>query len=242
MMAISVDAVRRVKTSAEPVLTSAERIKEFQGEAYNQDGRLLYREAHRWVYHDDRLQTAHTEYLSPHNGAIARMESDYRKHPYLPDYRFEDFRFQREEGVRLEGNAVVVFGRRAANSQMAQARLALRKNMVGSQGLHFFVNNHLRTLLAGKSLYVHFVVPLRQECYSFAIQRSRAMSKTSATFRISSKNIVLRLLAPHMDVRYDIASGELLQYSGPSNLLTRQGDMQNVVIRYSHSFCFPDLK
>ena len=162
------------QTSAEPTVPSAERIKEFQGEAHSPDGRLLYREAHRWVYQNDRLQTAHTEYLSPHNGAIARMESDYRKHPYLPDYRFEDFRFQREEGARLEGNAVIVFGRRAANSRMAQARLALRQNMVGSQGLHCFVNNHLRALLAGKNLSVHFVVPLRQESYSFAIQRSSA--------------------------------------------------------------------
>lgn len=221
--------------SATP-LVAAERSVQFQGEARSPDGRLLYQEQHHWVYRDQRLIKAETDYLGPDARPIARMESDYSQHPYLPDYRFEDFRFQREDGARIEGDTVTVFGRPEAGAALQQTRLSLHDNMIGGQGLHFFIRDHLDTLLAGEVLTVRFVIPLQQDYYTFRIERldNQHDGTATASFKISIDNWLVRLFAPEMQVRYAIETGRLLHYRGPSNLLADDRDMQNVVIDYRY--------
>lgn len=216
-----------------PVM-AAEKTLEFSGEARSPEGRLLYQEQHRWVFRDQRLITAETDYLGPDARTIARMESDYSNHRYLPDYRFRDFRFEREDGARIEGDTVTVFGRSEAGEELQRARLSLHEDMIGGQGLHFFIRDNLDALLAGETMAVRFVIPLQQNYYTFRIERTDAGSENTATFRIGIDNWFLGLFAPELEARYDIATGRLLHYRGPSNLLADDRDMQNVVIDYRY--------
>jgi hypothetical protein len=42
----------------------------------------------------------------------------------------------------------------------------------------------------------------------------------------------MRLFTPHLDITYDKVKRKIVQYFGPSNILTDSGDIQNVYIVY----------
>ena len=188
------------------------RILEFSGIARNDSGAVVYREQHRLAYRGERHVSGETRYLSPEGEIIARMDSDYREHPYVPTYRFVDLRFQRQDGAEVEGDRVTVYGRSSADEPLQRETLALRDDMVGGQGLHHFIRDHLDRLNAGEELRVGFLVPLAGEVYTFRIHQTGVNTGGgTATFRIDIDNWFMRLYAPYLEVEYDLNSAHLLR-------------------------------
>jgi hypothetical protein len=213
----------------------ATRILEFSGIARNDSGTVVYREQHRLAYRGERHVSGETRYLSPAGEIIARMDSDYREHPYVPSYRFEDLRFQRQDGAEVDGERVMVYGRSSADEPLQQVTLALREDMVSGQGLHHFIQDHLDRLNTGEELRVGFLVPLAGEVYNFRIRQTGVnTSDGTVTFRIDIDNWILRLFAPYLEVEYDLKSAHLLRYRGPSNLLRPDREAQTVTIEYRY--------
>jgi hypothetical protein len=211
------------------------RVLEFTGVARDDSGAVVYREQHRLAYRGERHVSGETRYLSPEGEVIARMDSDYREHPYVPTYRFVDLRFQRQDGAEVEGDRVTVYGRGAADEALQRETLALRDDMVGGQGLHHFIRDHLDRLNAGEELRVGFLVPLAGEVYNFRIRQTGvSTSGDTAIFRIDIDNWFLRLFAPYLEVEYDLKNAHLLRYSGPSNLLRPDREAQTVTIEYRY--------
>lgn len=215
---------------------AAETVMTFAGVARNEAGEVVYREQHRVTYRDGRHVSGETRYLSPAGESIARLDSDYGNHPYVPTYRFEDYRFQREDGARVQGDRVTVYGRTSDTDGMARTTLLLRPDMVSGQGLHYFIQDHLQELAAGAQRQVRFLIPLEQDAYTFRIRPldSAGASADTARFRIEIDNWLWRLFAPYLEVRYELSDGRLLRYEGPSNILNPSGEIQNVTIDYRY--------
>lgn len=211
------------------------RILEFSGTARDDSGAVVYREQHRQTYRGQRHLSAETRYLSPEGEVIARLDSDYREHPYVPTYRFEDLRFQRQDGAEVEGDRVTVYGRESAGESIERTTLALSDDMVSGQGLHHYIQDHLDRLTAGEMLRVGFLAPLAGEVYNFRIrQTGMNTSNDTAKLRIDIDNWFLRLFAPYLEVEYDLRNAYLLRYRGPSNLLRPDREAQTVSIEYRY--------
>jgi hypothetical protein len=106
--------------------------------------------------------------------------------------------------------------------------------MVTGQGLHFFLRDHLDELVQGSAVKpVQFIVPLEGTYYTFRIRRLDFKSGT-VTFAIEADNWLLRLLAPKLQVQYDLTTRRLISYRGPSNLLSDSRTVQNVTITYRY--------
>jgi hypothetical protein len=69
--------------------------------------------------------------------------------------------------------------------------------------------------------------------YEFRI-RKRKINADTLYIRLEVDNWLLRLLAPHVDVEYDLKTRHLLRYEGISNLEDTSGKNKKVFITYSY--------
>jgi hypothetical protein len=72
--------------------------------------------------------------------------------------------------------------------------------------------------------------------YTFRIRRlgSATFKPDAVTFALEADNWLLRLLAPKLEVQYDLTTRRLISYRGPSNLLSDNRTVQNVTITYRY--------
>lgn len=213
---------------------AAPQVKTFQGVARNEAGEIVYIENHRLVYKNGRHQQNQTRYVDATGSEMAVLDADFSVHPYTPSYRFQDKRFDREDGTLVSEDTVKVYGRGHKDSARRENTLPLTQNMMTGQGLHFFIRDHLEELVqTGASKRVKFLVPLQGKSYDFRILPS-AKDQRAITFKIEADSWFLRLFAPSLEVTYDMATKRLLSYKGISNILGSDKKIQNVVITYHY--------
>jgi hypothetical protein len=223
--------------AASPADATPRREELFQGVATNESGEIAYIEEHRLIYENGLQQRNETRYKDAEGKEFAVLSSNFTSHPYVPNYIFEDLRFGREDRATVEGQRLRLFGRPSQNEPALQSTLKLTDDMVTGQGLHFFLRDHLDELVQeGAIKTVRFVVPLEGTYYTFRIRRldSPTVTPGTAAFVIEADNWLLRLLAPKLEVHYDLASRRLLSYKGASNLLTDDRGVQTVTITYRY--------
>ncbi len=102
------------------------------------------------------------------------------------------------------------------------------------QGLHFFIRDRLEELARGEVKKVEFLVPLDGTNYNLRIAPIPAPTPGVLSLRMESDNWLAKLVAPPLEVEYELATKRLLSYKGVSNLLGHDRDLQNVVITYRY--------
>jgi hypothetical protein len=215
--------------------TTTRQVEKFQGVARTAQGDIAYTERHQVVYENGRHRQNQTRYLDASGREIATLDSEFNSHPYLPDYRFSDRRFGREDGTRVTGRQVQVYGREDGKSPLQEKVLTLTDVMITGQGLHFYIRDHLKELAhPGAVKRVDFLVPLDGTSYAFRILPLAGGRPGTVSFKIESDSFLLRLVAPSLEVTYDLASGQLLSYRGLSNLLSADRGPQQVEITYQY--------
>ncbi|HYQ92066.1 MAG TPA: hypothetical protein VES89_08315 [Candidatus Competibacteraceae bacterium] len=213
----------------------APQVETFQGIARNDQGAIVYLETHQLVYENGRLRRNQTRYLDPKGVEFAALVSDFASNPYVPNYRFSDRRFGREDGARLSRNEIQVYGQESGDAPRREAIVALGPNTITGQGLHAFIRDHLEELARGEVKKVDFLVPLDETSYSLRIAKAPLPAKPGVlVLRIESDNWLARLVVPRLEVEYELATKRLLSYKGMSNLLNQDRDLQNVVITYRY--------
>lgn len=215
--------------------TTTRQVETFRGVARTAQGGIAYTERHQVVYENGRHRQNQTRYLDASGREIATLNSEFTNHPYLPNYRFNDRRFGREEGTRVIGHQVRVYGREDGQSPLQEKVLTLTEAMITGQGLHFYIRDHLQELARpGTVKKVDFLVPLDGTHYAFRLSALAGGRPGTASFKIESDSFLLRLVAPSLEVTYDLANGRLLSYRGLSNLLSASRDPQEVEITYEY--------
>ena len=208
------------------------------GKAYWQrDDKLAYLEEHTFFYKSNQKVKVETVYRWPSGEKFADFVSDYRKHPYIPAYRFRDKRFGRVEGLEwLPNGKIRIFGRKYADRKMVSRELDVPSPGFAGQGLNFFIVDHFDNLINSKRpTEVDFIVPLAQKSYGFRIRAQDKISDREVVLRAEIDNWFIRLFAPSIDVKYDTQKKVLIEYKGPSNLLNEDKDIKPVVIKYDTS-------
>lgn len=217
-----------VLLACSPAMAWAE-IERYTGVAYGPGGRVLYREQHEVVEDGGRLESAVTTYLDPNGRTIGRLQSDYRRSAYAPDYSFFDLRTGKRESARNEGGAIVLrYGEQEKRYPVSRDEI-----VVLGQGMHHFVRANLERL-ANETISVRFGIPSRLDTYGFRIRPLGRPSPGVVRLRIESDSWLIRALAPHLEVDYELATRRLLRYEGVSNLDGPGGETQKVVIVYDY--------
>lgn len=212
-------------------------VETFQGVARNERGEIVYIEEHRLRYQNGQIKQNDTRYLDAEGKEFAALTSKFTTHPYVPTYDFQDKRFGREDGTRVEDDVVRVYGRKDQAASKTDGSIKLTDNMITGQGLHFFLRDHLEEFSReGVVKTVKFLIPLEGDYYTFRIRPINKPEAAPGTLSllIEIDNVLLRLFAPRLEVQYDVATKRLLSYEGASNLLTGDESVQNVMITYRY--------
>jgi len=188
------------------------RVERYEGVAQTPSGEFLYRERHEVTETDGVPQKALTIYFDRAGKEIARLSSDFSRSPYAPTYRFTDERTGAQESATVTASSL---------------------KLVVGQGLHHFARLNLERLARGP-LTVAFALPSRLDTYAFRIRPLASPAPGVVRLRIEINNWLLRQLAPHVEVDYELKSRRLLEYRGVSNLEAPDGSPQKVVIRYRY--------
>jgi hypothetical protein len=107
------------------------------------------------------------------------------------------------------------------------------ESFVGGQGLHYTMSANIRPFVERKNTVVKFLIPGNLDNYEFKVNFINE-SKKEIVFEMVINNWLLSLFAPKLVTKYDPTGEKLLYYSGPSNLKTDTGKLQNVVITYQY--------
>jgi hypothetical protein len=212
-----------------PAAGEAEAVERFSGLARAKDGALLYREEHEVRSLGGRVVEATTRYLSADGAPLAELRTDFSLDLEAPSYAFRDLRSGAAEAVEVTERAL----RLEAGGK--SRTLPRRAPIAAGQGLDRLVRERLPELTAGQLLVVNYAIPSRLDTYRFRIRALPDDGGPTVRVRVELASLVLRLLAPDMEVEYDRASRRLLRYRGASNLaFGDRGDHPQVEIRYAY--------
>ena len=209
---------------------SSEQIRHFSGVARTKNGSVVYREQHRETYRAGRLHKALSLYYDAKGRLIGRLASDYSRRNFAPNYRFTDIRRGVMRAARLDGNNLVL----SDGKRVKALRHRGGAPLVVGQGLNRYVHAHLPQLSKGKVGKVRFAIPSRFSTYGFRVRSVARPRPGVLRLRIEVDSWLLRLIAPTIEVDYQLSTRRLLAYRGPSNLADKDGDTMQVRIRYDY--------
>lgn len=209
-------------------LASAEPIRSAHGEAFGNDGRLLFAQTHYWYTDDSGESRGFTLYACPDGHAFARRTSDYGAHPDTPDFALVIAPTGYREGVRSEGVQRTVYVQRRAERPEQDAPLPSAEHAVIDDGFNAYVDAHWDALAAGQYVPIQYLVPSRHRFYHFRIVKVDDANPGELRLRMQFDFWLGRFL-PHVYVVFDRASRHLVRYEGISNIRDAQGE--NVHVR-----------
>ncbi len=191
--------------------------------------RPVYTERHTAYYTNGTLQRSHNDYYDLSGKKIAELNSDYSKSIMMPTYVFQDYRTGLEEGLRFKDGKYFIFRNEKGKTEEVK-QLDSLENIFSCQGWHYYLIANLHQL-KNKPIKMKLIFPSKLDYYSFRI-RPIDTSEDILKLRLEFESWIIRLFTPHLDITYDKVKRKIVQYFGPSNILTDGGDIQNVYIVY----------
>ena len=181
--------------------------------------KFLYGERHVLKLRQGRLTERVVLYTCSDGAPFARKTVNYVD-PLAPNFLLEDVSNGMRQGVRNSGGARAVFYREDGAQPERIGSLPSVPGLVADSGFDEFVRANWQTLMSGKTLTMHFLVPSRLDDMSFRVAHARTDTEDGASvevFRLKLSS-VLGWIAPSIDVYYDSKERVLVRYVGLSDL------------------------
>ncbi|MDX9802188.1 MAG: hypothetical protein RBT69_12730 [Spirochaetia bacterium] len=210
-------------------------ILSFSSEAFSKD-RIVYREKHEAEYRSGRIARAKTDYISESGETLAYIESFFNDSLTAPAHVFEDFRFKDRHGARYEAGDVILFTVREGGKEETRnvgKDFGSSVLMVGCQGFFYYLQENYQVLRERGKIPLKLLITGDLDIYDFEMELKDQIDGI-AYINIHISNWFLRLFAPKLELRYDIADKKLLYYKGLSNILDEKRKLQNVEIFYKY--------
>jgi hypothetical protein len=205
----------------------------FVGKAVNAKGVLEYVEYHTVKYENGRVSGSQTVYYDANNNKIGELISEYSFGPQFGSYDFRDIRAQHQDGAKVAPDRIWLFRKQSPEDDIDEKYLPKEADQIVGQGFHQFIIYNLERIAQGEVFHIRLVLPSRLDQYEFRI-RKRKIKGDTLYIRLEIDNWLLRLIAPHVDVEYDLRTRHLLRYEGVSNLEDTSGKHKQVTITYSY--------
>ena len=212
-----------------PAAADNTQTERYQGIARSPDGTFLYKETHVVTKRGERPLKARTIYYDANGKQIGQLDSDFSSSPYAPSYSFSSRQNASPEAATVSGKRVTL----SYGGRQKQLDASGDIPLVVGQGLHHYVRLNLERLAKAPAT-VRFAIPSRLDAYTFRIRPLGKPKAGVVRLRIEVDSFVLRVLAPHLDVDYELSSKRLLRYQGVSNVEGEGGATQQAIIQYSY--------
>ena len=203
------------------------------GIAKNQAGKVVYREWHEVQVVAGEVKSSLTTYYAPTSKEkIAELRSNYSKSIKMPTYEFVDLRTNYREGLRFENNKYIIYNQEAGELEGREV-LSAKEALFSCQGWHYYLINNLSTL-EKSDIALNLILPSELDFFRFRVQQVES-SKDLVVADLKLSNWILSLFAPSLQLTYDKKLKKLVRYEGISNILTKNGETQDVVIDYDYT-------
>ena len=224
-----------VLTAPVVVFANLNKLEKSEGVAKDQTGQVQYYEQHLSRFQDGQLVSLQTNYLDRQRRPIGSIKTNYQINPFVPNYLFKDDRNHRFVDLKKEKNKVLVKIRRSKKDKIVVKKYPFYNNMVAGQGFYFFLREKVKKFKNNPRFKekIRFLVPFKNDYFWFRIRLLKEQGD-QVTLRMEPTSWLFRLVAPRIDVTYDVQTLRLLKYRGPSNLLNAQGQTMNVSIDYKY--------
>lgn len=218
--------------SAEPA-----RHKVISATARKPSGELAYTETHDIRLNADGTPVkARTDYFGPDHNLRAVLETEFKDELAASDYTFTDRRDGSAHGVIARKDGFLVWKKskdgRREEELIKKQDFKAKDLVVAGQGLFFYLRNNLKTFKKGDSIPVKLLFPGRLDYFSFDLTVDEDDPQT-ISFKMKANSLFMSLFVPSLRFKFDKASNEILEYTGPSNLVDESGGMQKVEISYN---------
>jgi hypothetical protein len=194
------------------------------------DGRLLYVEYHAERSCDGRLLDSRVVYVDAAGDTMSTKSLDFRPGLITPSVVLEDGRTRYREGAVVQPDSLVLF-RQVDGEEEERTSLELDGPAAVDAGFDHAVRRYWERLVTGERVTFDFAVPDKLRTFGFRIRRLEPPSDR-LRLRIEPSLFLLRWIAPHIDLTYDVDSRHLLSYRGISNVRDRDGRRYRALIRF----------
>jgi hypothetical protein len=205
----------------------------FSGRAVLEGGTLWYTE-HHTVRTTNGRTGVETKYVGADGKPIAELSAEFTTERYLPKTRLIDHRDDYVYSIEpMRDQRSVLLTQQLAHAREQRRTLALRDDLMTFQGVLLYVIDQRAALQRGQTLFVQSIVPSRMTSYGLRIYK-RASQGNLLIVRLEMSAAAFRFFATPSDITIDVASGRLLEFSGPSNLLDDKDRPVKVRIVYEY--------
>jgi hypothetical protein len=212
-----------------PLTALAADVVRWTGYAYDlATGEPVYSERHEALIEDGRGLRARVEYVDPSGRPIAAKTLDFAS-PVLPLFHLEDSRIGYREGLRRDGDALVVFIRDPGSGR-DRMRTVLERGegeVVADAGFDQFMRKHFDALARGERRVFDFLVPSQLRTLRFRVDKVGETERDGLSLlqlRLRPDGFILRNLVAAVELDYDLATRHLYEYRGISNVRQANGD------------------
>lgn len=209
-------------TAASP---TAGTVRYTEGKALNpSSGQLMYVEAH-WTYAHGSDASRLVLYRCPDGKPFARKTIEDHGHPQAPDFALDDARTGYEEGVRSADGRRVVYVRDHKGARERTATLNTDPMPVIDAGFDAYIRHHWDSLGSNSSDTLAFLIPSRLGTMRFKVKRmadTQIGGRDARQYQLGLASWIGFAL-PHINVAYDTATRELLQFNGIANIHSSSG-------------------
>ncbi len=207
----------------------------FYGTAKDKKGNIAYLEEHELKYNDEVIESSITRYTDTNKKVIAELISTYTPHKWMPTYSFKDLRFSKVNGVNTSSDTIEMFTQDGKNEKTKKKTKAFKPDMIGGQGFHYFIQDHLEKLSKNETVKTKFVLPGALDYYSFVIKKSdKKKVKDTEIYLVMKLDSLLSVFISPIYMTYDIPTKRLMGYEGESNLQDENEKALDVEITYKH--------
>lgn len=216
-------------------LHASPNIIKFSGVAKDKKGGIAYLEEHVVTYSGDTVESSVTKYTDTNKKVIAELISTYKPHKWMPTYSFKDLRFSKVNGVTATTDDIEMFTQGGKDEKMKKKTAGFKTDMIGGQGFHYFIQDHLEKLSKNETVKTKFVLPGALDYYSFAIKKSdKKKVKDTEIYLVMKLDSLLSVFISPIYMTYDIPSKRLMGYEGESNLQDDKEKALDVDITYTY--------
>ena len=205
----------------------------FLGRAVTDTGTLWYTE-HDTVRTVNGRTTIDTRYVAADGKPIADLSAEITGERYLPKTQMIDHRDNYRYSIEpLLDRRAVLITQQLGHGAEEHRTLVRRDDLMTFQGVMLYIIDERSALQRGQSLQVQSIVPSRMTSYGVRIYK-RASQGNLLTVRLEMSSLAYRFFTTPSDVTIDVASGRLLEFAGPSNLLDEKDRPVRVHIIYEY--------
>lgn len=194
----------------------------FCGYAFDlKSGQFRYTEVHDQSLDGDRWLAGSIDYIAADGSVIGRKTLSFESNPLIPVYRLELLGGRYVEGIeRVDAGAVLTYRKEFSDTAIKRETISYAAPASADSGFHSLIRANLADLVAGQTKRFEFIVTGAMDRFKFRVRRSgdATFEGRPAVRLLAEPDTWLRLLVDPLDMVYDPANGQLLEYRGPTNL------------------------